>query len=185
MLKACFLETLAEMFEAPKLRFIVHSRKVEFLKQLLFLLHMTADITGISKHLCQEGMHLYPHIPPSKYLITSLERPEVRWDQNDIDLLVFESFPCSLALLLALFWDGAIDELFGVWHLFVEVVEEDDFVPAEIDAVLSIVVQEALVEFGLGVADEDEIGNWLGEHQNILYYYIIKQENFEGVRYGQ
>ena len=37
-----------------------------------------ADITGISKHLCQEGMHLYPHIPPSKYLITSLERPEVR-----------------------------------------------------------------------------------------------------------
>lgn len=50
---------------------------------------------------------------------------------------------------------------------------------------LSIVVQEALVEFGLGVADEDEIGNWLGEHQNILYYYIIKQENFEGVRYGQ
>ena len=153
MLEACFFYMLAQMFQAPKLRFITHRRKIKLLKFLLLLLHMTANITGISKHLRQNRMYLDLNIPAPKYLITSLQRPIKRRHQYYIDFLILEHFLGPFALLHTLFSDVAIDELFGVWYFFVEVIELDAFLPADIEVMLFFVVQEALVEFGLGVAD--------------------------------
>jgi hypothetical protein len=101
---------------------------------------MSANITGISKHLSQDGMNFNPHIPPPEYLLAGLQRPVKRWDENYIDFLILQRFPRSFALLYTLLRDRAIDELFGVWYFVVEIIELDAFVPAEIEVVLFLVV---------------------------------------------
>ena len=75
---------------------------------------MTANITGISKHFSQDGMNFNPYIPPPEYLLTGLQRSVIWRDENYIDFLILEHFPCSFALLPTLLRDRAIDELFGV-----------------------------------------------------------------------
>jgi hypothetical protein len=107
-------DVLALDVHEPQLRVVLHEGKVKMGEFLHFLLIVIADIAGISKHFCQDGMHFYLHLSTFEYFTACLKGPLMRRHQHNIDIFILKHFPCFLALQFSLFRDAAIDKLLGV-----------------------------------------------------------------------
>lgn len=150
-------DVLAEDLDEPQLGVVGHVPEIELGEVSLLFLDVTADVTGEPEHLREDRVHLHADVTPPEDLLAGLERPAVRGDEDDVDILGLELLPGAGALRLALLRDAAVDVLLGVGDLPVEVGQLDAILPAHIGVEDLLKAQEALVEVGLGVADSDEV----------------------------
>jgi hypothetical protein len=162
---AFVLQVVAEDLNEPELRVVLHEAEVEFGEGLHLLIDVAANVAGEPEDLGQQGVNLDLDVPALEDLMAGLECTLVRGDKNDIDLFIPEHVPGLLALFLPLLRDPAVDVLLGVCDCIVEVLDLHALVPGEVvQLVDGLVADEALVEIGLGVPNDDQLGwgtRWL------------------------
>lgn len=150
-------DMLAEDLDKPQLRVVSHMTKVELWKVLLLFLDMTADIAGEAEDLREDGVYFHMNVASPKDFLAGFERPSVRTNKNNVDVLRLQLLTSSDALRLTLLGDTAVNILFGIRNLLVKVWNFDAVRPAQIWVNNLLEAQEAFVKVGLCMSNSYEV----------------------------